>query len=151
MSIKLRLILLVVTGLLTAVIMALVSFTGNSRMGNAISDSQVSMLSLRDHLEGDMMHDALRADVLSAILVGLGRSASTASDVRNDLAEHASQFRQVLADNLSLPLDANIKSALNNVEPGLPIRPHMHIMRINFFSSVPAAFRQVTRCPRIGR
>lgn len=107
------------TGLLTALIMALVSYTGNSRMGNAINDSQVSMLSLRDHLEGDMMHDALRADVLSAILVGLGRSTSTATEVRNDLDEHASQFRRVLADNLSLPLDDNIKAALNNVEPGL--------------------------------
>lgn len=119
MSIKLRLILLMGTGLLTAFIMALVSYTGNSRMGSAISDSQVSMMSLRGHLEGDMMHDALRADVLSAILVGLGRSSSTPAQVRNDLQEHAGHFRSVLQDNLDLPLNDAIMAGLNNVGPDL--------------------------------
>ena len=37
------------------------------------------MTALRNHLEADMMHDALRADVLSAMLVGLGKSTSSAS------------------------------------------------------------------------
>ena len=74
MSIKLRLLLLIGTGLLTAVIMSLVSYLGNSQMATAVNDNEVSMTALRNHLEADMMHDALRADVLSAMAGKLSQS-----------------------------------------------------------------------------
>ena len=74
MSIKLRLLLLIGTGLLTAVIMSLVSYLGNSQMAAAVNDNEVSMTALRNHLEADMMHDALRADVLSALAGKLSQS-----------------------------------------------------------------------------
>ena len=69
MTIKLRLMLLIATGLLTALIMSLTGYLGNTRMGTAVQDNEVSMTVLRNHMEADMMHDALRADVLSAMLV----------------------------------------------------------------------------------
>gem|GEM_PF-2174057 len=74
MSIKLRLLLLIGTGLLTALIMSLVSYLGNSQMAAAVNDNEVSMTALRNHLEADMMHDALRADVLSAMAGKLSQS-----------------------------------------------------------------------------
>jgi methyl-accepting chemotaxis protein len=83
------LILLIGTGLLTALIMSLVSYLGNSQMATAVNDNEVSMTALRNHLEADMMHDALRADVLSAMLVGLGKSTSTNAEVRSSIEEHA--------------------------------------------------------------
>jgi methyl-accepting chemotaxis protein len=66
--------LLIGTGLLTAVIMSLVSYLGNSQMAAAVNDNEVSMTALRNHLEADMMHDALRADVLSALAGKLSQS-----------------------------------------------------------------------------
>ena len=96
MSIKLRLVLLIVTSLLTALIVSLVSYVGNLRMATAVSDNAVSMSALRNHMEADMMHDALRADVYSAMLVGLGKSTSTAAEVRASIDEHAGHFRAVL-------------------------------------------------------
>ena len=77
MTIKLRLWLLIATGLITALIMSLAGYLGNTRMADAVQDNQVIMTVLRNHMEADMMHDALRADVLSAMLVGLGKSTST--------------------------------------------------------------------------
>ncbi|MNR46635.1 hypothetical protein D3C85_1656320 [compost metagenome] len=74
MSIKLRLLLLIGTGLLTALIMSLVSYLGNTQMAQAVNDNEVSMTALRNHLEADMMHDALRADVLSALAGKLSQS-----------------------------------------------------------------------------
>mgnify|MGYP003611500786 FL=1 len=71
MSIKLRLLLLTATGLLAALFMGLDSLFNNARTAAAVNDNQVSLTALRNHLEADMMHDALRADVLSALLVGL--------------------------------------------------------------------------------
>ena len=119
MTIKLRLVLLIATGLLTALIMSLAGYLGNTRMADAVQDNDVSMMVLRNHMEADMMHDALRADVLSAMLVGLGKSTSTPAEVNSSIKEHAEHFREVLADNLKLPLDASIKASLEKIKPSL--------------------------------
>ena len=119
MTIKLRLVLLIATGLLTALIMSLAGYLGNTRMADAVQDNDVSMMVLRNHMEADMMHDALRADVLSAMLVGLGKSTSTPAEVNSSIKEHAEHFREVLAENLKLPLDASIKASLEKIKPSL--------------------------------
>ncbi|MGY2367173.1 methyl-accepting chemotaxis protein, partial [Pseudomonas azotoformans] len=88
-------------------------------MGTAVHGSELSMTVLRNHMEADMMHDALRADVLSAMLVGLGKSTSSKAEVNSSLQEHAEHFRQVLADNLKLPLDDALKASLEKIRPSL--------------------------------
>jgi len=118
-SIKLRLLLLIATSLLTALIVSLVSYVGNTRMSAAVNDNAVSMTALRNHMEADMMHDALRADVYSAMLVGLGKSTGTAAEVRDSINEHATHFREVLEKNLKLPVNPTIKSALEHIKPSL--------------------------------
>ena len=110
MSIKLRLLLLTATGLLAALFMGLDSLFNNARTADAVNDNQVSLTALRNHLEADMMHDALRADVLSALLVGLNKSPSSADEVRSSLQEHAARFRKVLEANQQLPTSAAINS-----------------------------------------
>ncbi|RML99672.1 Histidine kinase, HAMP region: chemotaxis sensory transducer [Pseudomonas savastanoi] len=119
MSIKLRLLLLIGTSVLTALIISLVNYVGNTRTETAMIDSEVSMTALSNHLEADMMHDALRADVLSAMLVGLGKSNSTREEVQKSLDEHAAHFRAVLSDNLKLPITEAIKAELNRIKPSL--------------------------------
>ncbi len=119
MSIKLRLILLIGTGLITALLMSLVSYLGNTRMAEAVNDNEVSMALLRNHLEADMMHDALRADVLSAMLVGLGKSTSSKAEVRSSTEEHAAHFREMLGENLKLPVNDVLKAGLNKIKPSL--------------------------------
>jgi methyl-accepting chemotaxis protein len=52
-SIKVRLILLIGTSLLTALIVSLVSYLGNIRMAEAVSDNEVSMTALRKPLPHD--------------------------------------------------------------------------------------------------
>ncbi|QXI25533.1 methyl-accepting chemotaxis protein [Pseudomonas vanderleydeniana] len=119
MSIRLRLYLLIGSGLLTVLVMALVGYLGNLRMAQATSDSEVSMTLLRNHLEADMMHDALRADVLSAMLLGLGKSPNSEAEVRDSLAEHTRHFREVLGENLKLPVNDSLKNALSQIRPSL--------------------------------
>lgn len=119
MTIKLRLFLFIATGLVTALIMSLSGYLGNTRMASATQDNEISMMVLRNHMEADMMHDALRADVLSAILVGLGKSVSTKAEVSASLKEHAEHFRQVIGDNLKLPLDDTLRTSLDKIRPSL--------------------------------
>ncbi|MBP0942478.1 methyl-accepting chemotaxis protein [Pseudomonas alliivorans] len=119
MSIKLRLFLLIGTGVVAVLIISLVSYLGNNRMAAAMTDNEVSMTALSNHLQADMMHDALRADVLSAMLVGLGKSETTREEVLASLSEHATQFRKVLSNNLELPISDTLKAELNKVKPSL--------------------------------
>jgi methyl-accepting chemotaxis protein len=120
-SIKLRLLLLIGTSVLTALIVSLVSYVGNTQMAEAVNENEVSMTALRNHLEADMMHDALRADVLSAMMVGLGKSTSSKAEVHSSIEEHARHFREVLGENFKLPVNDTLKAGLNKVKPSLDI------------------------------
>ncbi|MBC8783524.1 methyl-accepting chemotaxis protein [Pseudomonas fluorescens] len=119
MTIKLRLFLFIATALATALVMSLSSYLGNTRTGSAMQENEISTIALRNHMEADMMHDALRADVLSAMLVGLGKNISTKAEVSTSLKEHAEHFRQALGDNLKLPLDDTLRMSLDKIRPSL--------------------------------
>ena len=69
------------------------------QLDEAVHRSQASSELLRNHMEGDMMHDALRADVLAATLSTNPSSGIRLSDVRRDIAEHATEFRARVAAN----------------------------------------------------
>ena len=61
------------------------------RLGKALTENELSVNALRNHMEGDMMHDALRADVLAAFVVQPGDGAA-AEQVREDLRSTVSGF-----------------------------------------------------------
>ncbi|MFN9134140.1 MAG: methyl-accepting chemotaxis protein [Phycisphaerales bacterium] len=71
---------------------------------------------MRNHLEGDMMHDALRGDVLAAMLA---TTEQELSDARKELGEHAEWFRKVLKQNEELALTDSIRKELASVRPAL--------------------------------
>lgn len=68
------------------------------------------------HMEADMMHDALRADVMSAILAGDDESKKLA---RADVAEHAKLFRDNLAENERSATDTGSSRAIASLGPTL--------------------------------
>jgi methyl-accepting chemotaxis protein len=72
---------------------------------------------LHNHEEADMMHDALRADVLAALLGAKSKNADAVADAAKDLVEHEKNFRESMAANKKLPFNATIKDALDGVEP----------------------------------
>lgn len=93
-----------------------------SRLANTLSEAQVSSNSLRNHLEGDMMHDALRADVLSALYLSSsvdGNLVGNREEIESDLKDHVARFRETLENNRKLPLGTDIKRQLEEVAPAL--------------------------------
>ncbi|UEM20227.1 methyl-accepting chemotaxis protein [Skermanella mucosa] len=87
----------------------------------AADDLTVMSDALASHLLGDMMHDALRADVLTALLSSAyGTQESDHDATREALDEHAGTFRAALRANAERAgLDGEIKAALDEVEPAL--------------------------------
>ncbi|MDP1618097.1 methyl-accepting chemotaxis protein [Phenylobacterium sp.] len=86
---------------------------------DALGGSSRSAEILRNHMQADMMHDALRADVLSAILAGDPSAGVDLDSVSAETAEHVGSFKQAMAANRSLASDGRIRESLDAVEQPL--------------------------------
>ncbi|AXA41613.1 methyl-accepting chemotaxis protein [Rhizobium leguminosarum] len=74
---------------------------------------------LRNHMQADMMHDAMRADVLASMLASNPAAGIEAAGVKADLAEHDALFREMIAANKTLAADEKTKALLASIEPPL--------------------------------
>jgi methyl-accepting chemotaxis protein len=79
----------------------------------------IATTALRDQLEADMMHDALRADVLGALHAAAGKDSAALAATGKELQEHAEHFRTSIKANAARPLDAAVVNALGTVEKPL--------------------------------
>ena len=82
-------------------------------------DLETISTALTNHLEADMMHDALRSDVLSATLAGIKKDVSAGKDVLKELDNHIGIFRTAIEKSEKLDLDDSTKAALASVEQPL--------------------------------
>ena len=82
-------------------------------------DLETISTALTNHLEADMMHDALRSDVLSATLAGIKKDESAGKDVLKELDNHIGIFRTSIEKSEKLDLDDSTKAALASVEQPL--------------------------------
>ncbi|MBP8940247.1 MAG: methyl-accepting chemotaxis protein, partial [Agrobacterium sp.] len=74
---------------------------------------------LRNHMQADMMHDALRSDVLAAILSTNASMGLDLKAVEADLGEHEASFREMIEANRSLSAGTNVKAVIDGVEKPL--------------------------------
>ncbi|GES52167.1 methyl-accepting chemotaxis protein [Rhizobium sp. NBRC 114257] len=74
---------------------------------------------LRNHMQADMMHDALRADVLAALLASDPASGIGFETVNSDLSEHVTSFREMIKANKALATDPETQRVLAGVESPL--------------------------------
>src|ERR1700752_1602134 len=109
-------------GLMATVALAIgaIGYWGVAREASELDGVVMTSLALRNHLEGDMMHDALRGDVLSALRAARDGNKDDLAQVKADIADHAQNFRERLAANKALPLNEDVRAAMAEVEPKLP-------------------------------
>ncbi|MEC5293718.1 hypothetical protein VSX64_24680 [Aurantimonas sp. C2-6-R+9] len=88
--------------------------TGQLRDGleETLRSSQV----LRNHMQADMMHDALRSDVLASVLAADPSANIDLETVKADVAEHTGIFYQAIAENGELAQDPEIRKSLDDVK-----------------------------------
>jgi methyl-accepting chemotaxis protein I, serine sensor receptor len=111
LTIRARLFLLVALMLVLVGVLGANAHRALSGAGDNLTKVVRTGSALRNHLEGDMMHDALRADVLAALLA---ESPAEWESVHSGLVEHSRHFREMLdANNQLAPADT--KAALNAV------------------------------------
>jgi methyl-accepting chemotaxis protein len=118
-SIRTRLHLL---GAATVFFMLAVGLLGWTGIATMIHMSQTATLysdALRTQGDADMMHDALRADVLAALRAGGQHDEAAFRTVNDDVAKHIGIFEKKIADLNAAPLNASILQAAAAVRPAL--------------------------------
>lgn len=83
-----------------------------------LQESSRSSAVLRNHLEAEMMRDALRVDVLDAILRA-DDSSRTHDEISQSVRKHAERFRAEIGDNESLADSAELAALIEEVKPVL--------------------------------
>lgn len=121
MSFGKKLFLIVFFNILMSVAVAFVGYIDIKKMGATQSEMLTISTALRNHLGADMMHDALRADVLKALYTSVTKNETIGnqSEITAEIAEHVNEFKKAIAENESLTLSQNIKDGINKVKPDL--------------------------------
>ena len=81
------------------------SFSGVITRANEMTTTATALAS---HGEADMMHDAIRADVLSALLAAKNNDQAAGIAATGELAIHGKKFREALAETRGTPLPPEI-------------------------------------------
>lgn len=115
-TIRKRLFCLVALMLVSMLALGISGRNGLDGAKTGLQDVLLTSRVLRNHLEGDMMHDALRADVLASILA---QTESQWQEAAQELEDHIGHFRNSLQANKALQQDAATRAALDEVGPAL--------------------------------
>lgn len=94
---------------------------------------------LHNHMRADMMHDALRSDVLAAILSTNDMMGLSFDAVKADLAEHEATFLEAIKENEALSEGTDAKAVIDSVEK--PLHSYLEIAKkvVGLVSADPGA------------
>ncbi len=109
-------------GLVGVLMTALVGGVGllNATKLSLAFDNSINMgLALQKSQEADMMHDAIRGDVLLALLSAKTNDPEGLKEAQKDLLDHTETFSKSIAEMKALPLGPEVRAMADQVEPVL--------------------------------
>ena len=112
-SIGRKLMLLSGVSMIGLLILTLVAVAGQRSFSTSVSTVATTGVALRNHMECDMMHDAIRGDVLR---IAYAETDAEALEAVGELREHSDNFRDRLEMNEQLPLGPDETRVLASVE-----------------------------------
>ncbi len=93
MSLRARMFAVALLGAVGTIIVGSVGYLGLNRSLDATQELSSAALIQRDQMEADMMHDAIRSDVYSALLASNTADSARANAAIADLSDHTKAFR----------------------------------------------------------
>jgi methyl-accepting chemotaxis protein len=92
---------------------------GTQRAASGTAQVNVIAGAIRNQMEADMMHDALRADVLLALREGRARNMVEQPKIVAATAEHIKDFQDHVAANKAIALPSEARTAIDALGPAL--------------------------------
>jgi methyl-accepting chemotaxis protein len=118
-SLRTRLVIAGVAAVIAILVTAAVGLFGMLRSNDGLEVSITSTSAVLHQKQADMMHDALRGDVLFSLVTGPYGSPEDQEAIRADLADHVANFQESIDALEALPLAPEIKQAVDDVLPAL--------------------------------
>ena len=100
-----------------AIMLGLVALCGATgiwaawQQSSALNAQTLAAKLLRNHMEADMMHDAIRSDALAALQAADPRSGIDRGDVVKDLDEHLSTLKQAIETDIAYDRSEEVSAA----------------------------------------
>jgi methyl-accepting chemotaxis protein len=76
------------------------------------AETETVAVALRNHVEGDMMHDAIRSSIYKAEIARLSGDSKLAREAQADRKRYSGWYERVLVENRKLALSADVKSKI---------------------------------------
>jgi methyl-accepting chemotaxis protein len=119
MSLRTRLLIAGIAAVIAILVTAGVGLFGMMRSNAGLDISITSTSAVLNQKQADMMHDALRGDVLFALVTGPSGAQEDQEAIKTDLADHVASFEESITRLQSLPLSPEIRTAVDEVVPPL--------------------------------
>ncbi|HEX8606523.1 MAG TPA: methyl-accepting chemotaxis protein [Pseudoduganella sp.] len=117
LSIRKRLLLSNIATLMFVAVCGLIAFLAVRDLDAAMQAVRHNGSAIKDQLQADMAHDAIRGDVLGILLSATSGDAAQANEARKDLVEHTTLLRSHLAGMAGLTNDPTLQHAMATVLP----------------------------------
>jgi len=120
-QLSVRGMLVAMTGFVLLAMLALAasSMFNTLRLDGALLQVNDTGQALRLQMDADMMHDAIRADVLAALLAARDGQVEKIQEVQRELATHSSRLKSNIATNAKADLGEAVHAQTQNTEPSL--------------------------------
>jgi len=117
MKLRNQILSLGLVGILMAGLVGGISLLNAKRLTAAINSSIDMGVALQSSQEADMMHDAVRGDVLLALLGATSKDEAQIEEAKKGLPEHAKTFNDALKTLQGLPISPEVKAVIDKTLP----------------------------------
>jgi methyl-accepting chemotaxis protein len=117
MKLRTQILGLGLVGLIASALVGGTALLNATRLSSALDDSINMSLALAKSQEADMMHDAIRGDVLLALLSATKNDAAGLAEAQKDLQEHSENFAKNISEMQSLPISSEVKALAQKTAP----------------------------------
>ena len=116
-TIKKRLLLSNCAALGFVVIVGIIGLQGTRALDLAMDAITLNGSTMKDQLQADQAHDALRGDVMAALLASANGDAQQQREASKDVDEHIATFRKLLTSMEAQTTDPALRRAMAQVRP----------------------------------
>ncbi|WP_018149844.1 methyl-accepting chemotaxis protein [Leeia oryzae] len=117
LTIKTQLVGLAIVSIVCCLALGVAAQKGLSDLSSNVSELTTSQQMIQRHMEADMMHDAIRADVQSISIATKEANKDNLAEASQDLASHAKNFRDMFSANRGTPHAAVVEQLFNEIMP----------------------------------
>ena len=117
LTIRQRLLMMNLATLLFVSLVGLVGYYAVHVLDSSMDAISSNSAAMKDQLQADQAHDALRADVLAARLAAEKNDPAEIKQVRDDTTEHIALFRKLVKEMDAAGTEGEVKQAIDKVRP----------------------------------